>query len=133
VRAVLTSEKSDAASSVDLLHIPTAWHNCVFQFADSPVIYIAKAKIVRDALNEGLVTGGWIEGSLGKGGYFELRRVEPKEREVYTPRSVDASKIESRGWGLGDLLVKTDSWAVHPNVWAVYLSIWARVCSWMRP
>lgn len=60
--------------SCDILHIPTPWHNCIFQFAGSPTIYVAKSKIIKDALKAGLVEGGWVEGCAGRGGYFEICR-----------------------------------------------------------
>lgn len=34
-------------SSRDLLHIPTPWHNCVAKMAGSEVLYVTKAKVVR--------------------------------------------------------------------------------------
>lgn len=73
--------------SCDILHIPTPWHNCIFQFAGSPTIYVAKSKIIKDALKAGLVDGGWVEGCPGKGGYFEIRRprlpsIDREEEEI---------------------------------------------------
>ncbi|KAI1138131.1 Pyoverdine/dityrosine biosynthesis protein-domain-containing protein [Hypoxylon sp. FL0543] len=41
----------------DLLHIPTPWHNSVVKFVGSGVLYVTKAKVVRDAITEGDMTG----------------------------------------------------------------------------
>ncbi|KAI1479349.1 Pyoverdine/dityrosine biosynthesis protein-domain-containing protein [Daldinia eschscholtzii] len=58
VRAVESlSPHSSSMTSRDLLHIPTPWHNCVVKVAGSEMIYVTKAKIVRDALAAGEMTG----------------------------------------------------------------------------
>ncbi|PYI04654.1 pyoverdine/dityrosine biosynthesis family protein, partial [Aspergillus sclerotiicarbonarius CBS 121057] len=62
-------------ASPDLLHIPTPWHNCIFQFAGQSGMFVAKAKVVGEAIRTGQVEGEWIPGDLaaGRGAYFALR------------------------------------------------------------
>ncbi|RAK98513.1 isocyanide synthase family protein [Aspergillus ibericus CBS 121593] len=62
-------------ASPDLLHIPTPWHNCIFQLAGHPGILVTKARVVRDAIRFGQILGEWIPEDLaaGRGGYFALR------------------------------------------------------------
>ncbi|OOG00290.1 hypothetical protein ASPCADRAFT_202171 [Aspergillus carbonarius ITEM 5010] len=62
-------------ASPDLLHIPTPWHNCIFQLSGQPGFFVTKAKVVRDAIQSGQVLGEWIPGDLaaGRGAYFALR------------------------------------------------------------
>jgi hypothetical protein len=110
-RAISPFAEPNSASS-DLLHIPTPWHNCVFKFTDSPIIYVAKSKIVRDALSEGLFAGGWIEGRSGTGGYFEIRRTEPGKRED-TSMSVGAANMETRSTKLWMLPLKAGAWGLY--------------------
>ena len=61
-----------AARSVDLLHIPTPWHNCVVEVAGSPFLFVTKSGVVDQAVKAGVLTGGWVPGSAGRGGYFRL-------------------------------------------------------------
>ncbi|KAI0853561.1 Pyoverdine/dityrosine biosynthesis protein-domain-containing protein [Daldinia vernicosa] len=51
------SPDSDSMTSPDLLHIPTPWHNCVVKVAGSEVLYVTKAKVVRESLASGEMTG----------------------------------------------------------------------------
>ncbi|KAI1655358.1 Pyoverdine/dityrosine biosynthesis protein-domain-containing protein [Daldinia decipiens] len=48
---------SNSMTSRDLLHIPTPWHNCVAKVAGSEVLYVTKAKVVRESLATGEMTG----------------------------------------------------------------------------
>ncbi|KAL1837214.1 hypothetical protein VTJ49DRAFT_4115 [Mycothermus thermophilus] len=57
VRAVMgLSPDGELMTSLDLLHIPTPWHNSVVQLADSDVVLVTKAKIARAALEAGSMT-----------------------------------------------------------------------------
>lgn len=48
VRAVESlSPNGSPMTSRDLLHIPTPWHNCVVKMAGSEMLYVTKAKVVR--------------------------------------------------------------------------------------
>ncbi|KAI2469528.1 Pyoverdine/dityrosine biosynthesis protein-domain-containing protein [Annulohypoxylon bovei var. microspora] len=61
VRAVESlSPNSNLMTSRDLLHIPTPWHNSVVKVGSSKVIYVTKAKVVRDALISGEMTGSLL-------------------------------------------------------------------------
>lgn len=62
-------------TSRDLLHIPTPWHNCVVSVAGSKVLYVTKAKVVREALAEGSLLGGLI-GEVDAGGVQDTSRVD---------------------------------------------------------
>ncbi|KAI0105952.1 Pyoverdine/dityrosine biosynthesis protein-domain-containing protein [Daldinia grandis] len=58
VRAVESlSPQSNTMTSRDLLHIPTPWHNCVAKVAGSEILYVTKAKVVRESLASGEMTG----------------------------------------------------------------------------
>lgn len=60
-------------TSRDLLHIPTPWHNCVVRLAGSDVILVTKAKLARQALAAGSMTGGLVESDEGRA-HFSLHR-----------------------------------------------------------
>jgi hypothetical protein len=60
-------------TSLDLLHIPTPWHNCVVELAGSDVILVTKAKLARAAMSAGTMTGGLVHNSEGSA-YFSLQR-----------------------------------------------------------
>ncbi|KAI1414998.1 Pyoverdine/dityrosine biosynthesis protein-domain-containing protein [Hypoxylon sp. FL1857] len=58
VRAVESlSSNSNTMTSRDLLHIPTPWHNSVVKVVGSRTTYLTKAKVVRDAIARGDMTG----------------------------------------------------------------------------
>ncbi|KAI1374201.1 Pyoverdine/dityrosine biosynthesis protein-domain-containing protein [Hypoxylon crocopeplum] len=91
VRAVESlSPDSCLMTSRDLLHIPTPWHNSVVKVVGSNTLYVTKAKVVREAIAAGdvtgLVIGGADHGGAGTA-YFSvcastLTEVELKEREA---------------------------------------------------
>lgn len=59
--------------SVDLLHVPTPWHNCLAEVSPESSLIMTKAKIVQAALSSGKFCGGWMAGTKqGMGGYFRL-------------------------------------------------------------
>ncbi|KAI1209608.1 Pyoverdine/dityrosine biosynthesis protein-domain-containing protein [Annulohypoxylon truncatum] len=61
VRAVESlSPNSNPMTSRDLLHIPTPWHNSVVKVVGSKVLCVTKAKVVRDALADGGMTGSLL-------------------------------------------------------------------------
>lgn len=60
-------------TSLDLLHIPTPWHNSVVQLAGSDVILVTKAKLARAALSAGSMTGGLVEAQSGRA-HFALEK-----------------------------------------------------------
>ncbi|GAB1317005.1 Pyoverdine/dityrosine biosynthesis protein [Madurella fahalii] len=67
--------------SVDLLHVPTPWHNCIATVSGQPTIVMTKSKVVRDALAEGEFNGDWAdEGHGGKAGHFLLH---PPQKVLY--------------------------------------------------
>lgn len=76
-------------ASPDLLHIPTPWHNCVVQLADSDMILVAKAKLARAALVTGCMTGGLVPTETGRA-FFQLTRrvdnLDVKGLEQSTPK-----------------------------------------------
>jgi hypothetical protein len=71
-----------AASSVDLLHIPTPWHNSVVQVAGSPYLYVTKSKVVADAIASKEFSGTWIEGGTPGwlGGFYSLQSKRVSEQ-----------------------------------------------------
>ncbi|KAK4096577.1 cytochrome P450 [Parathielavia hyrcaniae] len=70
------SPDGELMTSVDLLHIPTPWHNCVVELAGSSddVVLVTKAKLARAALSAGSVTGGLVGTGEGGSAYFSLQR-----------------------------------------------------------
>jgi hypothetical protein len=71
------SPDGDLMSSRDLLHVPTPWHNCVVEVPGHPMLYVTKAKAVRDALSKGDFDGGLVGAEMGtlqegRGRYFLL-------------------------------------------------------------
>ncbi|KAJ4286183.1 cytochrome P450-dit2 [Collariella sp. IMI 366227] len=72
VRAVEgLSPDGQLMTSLDLLHIPTPWHNSVVQLAGSNTILVTKAKLARSALAAGSMTGGLVE-TEQQTAYFSL-------------------------------------------------------------
>jgi len=59
-------------TAVDLLHIPTPWHNCVVKLGDRVVV--TKSKTARNAVASGTFAGGLVQGRPGEqgGACFEL-------------------------------------------------------------
>lgn len=77
----------DMMTSEDLLHIPTAWHNCVVKVEGKDMYYIVKSQVAYDALKCGDYEGGWVEGNLseGRGGYFQLRPLDKSAAGSVSP------------------------------------------------
>ncbi|KAH6839634.1 Pyoverdine/dityrosine biosynthesis protein-domain-containing protein [Chaetomium sp. MPI-CAGE-AT-0009] len=74
VRAVeALSADGELMTSLDLLHIPTPWHNSVVQLADNEVILVTKSKLARAALATGNMVGGLVEAQNGRA-HFALER-----------------------------------------------------------
>ena len=73
------SLSADEMRSVDLLHVPTPWHNCIVSLAGQSTLIMTKSKVVRDALARGEFTGGWQNDVPG---HFQL----------YTPGSKPAEE-----------------------------------------
>jgi hypothetical protein len=67
------SPDGELMTSLDLLHIPTPWHNSVVQLAGSDVILVTKAKLARAALAAGNMTGGLAKTESGRA-YFSLQK-----------------------------------------------------------
>ncbi|KAH6612193.1 Pyoverdine/dityrosine biosynthesis protein-domain-containing protein [Chaetomium sp. MPI-SDFR-AT-0129] len=82
VRAVEgLSADGELMTSLDLLHIPTPWHNSVVQLNGSDLILVTKAKLARAALKAGRVTGGVVEVEQGRA-HFQLKHLaQPEEPE----------------------------------------------------
>ncbi|KAJ5107931.1 hypothetical protein N7456_004606 [Penicillium angulare] len=89
--------ESIAKPSHDLLHIPTPWHNCVFQMVGSDITYVTKSKVIQDALESTTVRGGWVQGSLvsGIGGYFQIEGPDGTENNTIEtpPKPVVGSSV----------------------------------------
>jgi uncharacterized membrane protein YedE/YeeE len=62
--------------SSDLLHIPTPWHNSIVEIDGSDVLFLTKAKMVREAIAKGLMEGGFVGAGEFGGGYFKLARLQ---------------------------------------------------------
>jgi hypothetical protein len=79
-------------ASLDLLHIPTPWHNSVVQLDDSDIFLIAKAKQARAALATERMTGGLVK-TEGGGAFFKLERRIPSS-DVMEPEPAQKQKQE---------------------------------------
>ncbi|SCU88679.1 LANO_0D02784g1_1 [Lachancea nothofagi CBS 11611] len=73
-KTVKSLDAQDEPSFEDLLHIPTPWHNCVLKLDDD--YFLAKSKMVVDAITSGLYEGQWSEGcdEDDLGGHYVMRR-----------------------------------------------------------
>ncbi|KAH3679600.1 hypothetical protein WICMUC_000832 [Wickerhamomyces mucosus] len=60
----------------DLLHIPTPWHNSIIKIEGADTYYLAKSKIVIDAIEDGHYEGEWVSSDIqtGYGGHFYLKK-----------------------------------------------------------
>jgi pyoverdine/dityrosine biosynthesis protein Dit1 len=70
--------------SVDLLHVPTPWHNCLVEVAGRPALVMTKARVVKEAMAAGDFSGRWVgddegrcgeDGGGGLAGHFRLERL----------------------------------------------------------
>lgn len=115
VRAVETlSSDGNVKPSLDLLHIPTPWHNAVVRLADSNLFMLTKAKAVRAALEQGVLSGGLVQSEDGGGSYFALRTGDSKQPAEVPVRGLRPEGA-SRGKHLGDAAVsleKVDATAI---------------------
>ncbi|KAJ5988138.1 pyoverdine/dityrosine biosynthesis family protein [Penicillium waksmanii] len=93
----LNDLSSIAKPSHDLLHIPTPWHNCVFQVSGSDFTYITKSKVIHDARMSGLIRGHWVrqDRDSASGGYFHVDAPERTETSQITAVSTSKSPIVS--------------------------------------
>ncbi len=73
IRAVeALSAEGELTASLDMLHIPTPWHNSVVHLDGGEFILVTKAKLARAALAAGSMTGGLVTSGEGIA-YFSLR------------------------------------------------------------
>ena len=126
---MLSQAPGAGGNSDDLLHIPTPWHNCVVEVAGDSKIYVGKSKVIVDALEKGLYTGGWKEGNSGKAGCFEVGRPKPQSNVVLSVAPTTRSDETS----LSILLAFVRGWAT--NVWKAGiffgLGIYKRTTRWI--
>ncbi|KAK4120222.1 hypothetical protein N657DRAFT_625470 [Parathielavia appendiculata] len=85
------SPDGELMTSLDLLHIPTPWHNCVVEFAGSDVVLVTKAKLARAALSAGSMTGGLVRTGEGAA-YFSLQR---KDAGSIAAAAVEAAEVQA--------------------------------------
>lgn len=76
-------------TSLDLLHIPTPWHNSVVQLDGSDVVLVTKAKLARAALDAGNMTGDLVSSEEGRA-YFSLQRTGAAHSVSVVPPVPDA-------------------------------------------
>ncbi|KAK4236358.1 Pyoverdine/dityrosine biosynthesis protein-domain-containing protein [Achaetomium macrosporum] len=104
VRAVEgLSSAGQLMASLDLLHIPTPWHNCVVQLAGSDVVLVTKAKLARAAVQNGGMTGGLVGVKEGRA-FFALRPGRSDLGEQDGSAAVHAASKKK-----GDVVVTTES------------------------
>lgn len=88
--------------SVDLLHVPTPWHNCLALVSGqggTGIVVMTKAKVVRDALVAGSFAGGWAdEGHHGVSGHFRLQKPASQHDEA------SVKQLGERSWDCEDML-----------------------------
>jgi pyoverdine/dityrosine biosynthesis protein Dit1 len=72
--------------SVDLLHVPTPWHNCLVEVSGHSTLIMTKSEVVKTALSSGKFDGGWTQGiHQGVAGHFRLQPVDPVKSKTNTP------------------------------------------------
>jgi hypothetical protein len=121
--------------STDLLHIPTPWHNCVIEVAGDPKIYVGKSKVVKDAINKGLYSGGW-QVTDGQAGRFEVSRtqdIKTVKEEVVEVTLAVCKKQENQSTTIGMLPAVIGAWSTR--VWKIGyrlgLELYRWTTSWM--
>ncbi|AET39577.1 Dit1p Ecym_4541 [Eremothecium cymbalariae DBVPG len=74
-RTVKSLDSEEEPTFEDLLHIPTPWHNCVVNIGSD--YYLAKNRVVTDAIENGSYEGKWVETDIehGQGGYWVINKV----------------------------------------------------------
>ncbi|KAI1464293.1 Pyoverdine/dityrosine biosynthesis protein-domain-containing protein [Daldinia caldariorum] len=98
VRAIESlSQNSSSVTSLDLLHIPTPWHNCVAKVAGSEVLYVTKAKVVREALARGEMVGKLVTQEdrfdPSRGVYFALHDASHSGIDIRMREAIKREKI----------------------------------------
>lgn len=102
VRAVeALSPDGELMTSLDLLHIPTPWHNCVVQLAGSETILVTKAKLARKALDAGSMTGGLAKTASGTA-FFSLQRESRSSAAVASEPEVETEKNAAAAVAVGE-------------------------------
>ena len=88
---------SIAKPSHDLLHIPTPWHNCVFQVSGSDFTYIAKSKVIHEARLSSIIQADWVphDRESATGGYFQIDAPARTETTQITTVSTEKAPIVS--------------------------------------
>lgn len=81
-------------TAVDLLHIPTPWHNCVVKLGDR--LIVTKSKTARNAVASGTLEGGLVQGRPGEpgGACFELRNPVFSTAAACPDDAEDKSEVE---------------------------------------
>ncbi|KAK4184972.1 spore wall maturation protein DIT1 [Podospora australis] len=94
VRAVSAlSPNGELTTSLDLLHIPTPWHNCVVELEGSDVILVTKAKLARTALEKGSCMGSISHTGSGSA-YFSLAKGQKRHvADIVTEKISNAVTI----------------------------------------
>jgi hypothetical protein len=85
------SPDGELMTSLDLLHIPTPWHNSVVQLAGSDVVLVTKAKLARAAVAAGSMTGGLVRTEEGKAHFVLCKKGETVEA------SANPAPVETEG------------------------------------
>ncbi|KAL2158100.1 hypothetical protein VTH06DRAFT_4668 [Thermothelomyces fergusii] len=95
VRAVRSlSADGELMTSLDLLHIPTPWHNSVVELGGSRVVLVTKAKLARAALAAGSMTGGLVGAEEGRARFvLERKAVGPADAAAAAPPHPLASSV----------------------------------------
>ena len=116
----------DAAEmrSVDLLHVPTPWHNCLVEVSGHSTLIMTKSNAVKAALSSGKFGGGWIQGMYqGIAGYFRLQPIEPTKSKIRAPLNLLADRrmeepdeeanLHPGDAGYAFMMTTTDSYLVY--------------------
>jgi len=76
------SEDAALMTSLDMLHVPTPWHNCVVEISGSGILRVTKSKVARESLASGGLEGQFVEGQAGRGAYFIMYQRSEEEADV---------------------------------------------------
>lgn len=72
VRAIDSINDRHATCPSYEFQVPTPWHNSIIKIAGDDMVYLGKAEIVHNAIEQGDYEGGWVD-DIVDGGHFSIR------------------------------------------------------------
>lgn len=113
--------------SVDLLHVPTPWHNCLVEVRGHSTLIMTKSKVVRAALSDGSFSGGWVDvGDEDQSGHFRLQPaafVKQCDEERDSPDMLDCCDAENPYLGGRGAVLDADMPYLYADMGFLYASL----------